>query len=989
MNQPISDAERSAMRFTAREKNKPRTDKAQCAPQAGRLHGRRENREIEELTAQCAALGKQLDDARDEIERMRKAAEMGTGKKSDKAVQKEMDALAKKIRRLEEERDAALAAKDALAAKLAALESSLAGDARFTKLTSELDAERTRAATLASKLKMKEEESATFQRRLEQLEKGGETAAEMQMNRQKKEYNEKVSRLEEKVARLEEDKVNLAGQVKTSKLKQDQLEELKAAFERDNARLTKQAQDADALTKRSEKALADARVMAQARSGGCSAEEKARLTSKIASLEILCSTLEAEVAGGSSGALDANSAALVRRYHDLVANLRLSDDDVSTLLSEGADWPPIRAQMPSSSLVDLLWLLTDQQDEREEDVRALEEKLARAKDDADKQKKRADAAIAAGHRAIQGDSYEAVARAAELDWERDRLERDRDRLERERDRLESDARGARDDKARDRETIVQLEARISAFEANASRQDRSPSRASSSFAAPTATSGYSQAVVDRLTKTITDLNQQVSELRDENTTLLLQLAGDGPAFDKVDRNKPRIDKAFLLNAGRLMERRDNRELDGANARIASLEAELAEVRKKGAVDAAMGSTSGGAVKVLQKEVCELRDKLSALQQHTSCTASEEGSAGPDGTARSSSGSSSGDDGDPSTAQARVHDLETHVKALLEVIDTQEGQFDRLELLCARSVGKSGATACGTCGELEGAVERLKGRVEALGEENTKLSAQVKLARAQHKQGDADAVLKLERLTARLAQADKRVEALEAETAAARTAARSKSKEMERALREKDGVCEKAVREWRSRYDRAKSAAEVAAESSTRRYADLLTNLRLTAHDVTTLLAEGPDWPPIRAQLRDLSLLDLLWVLTDKEDEQAEQTRVLNDKLARLEGEATKSKKSGADQLKQEKARCQKTIDELKARVEAFEASASRHARMPSQVSTKAPGSSDILGCSPAVVDRLTKRIAELNDQVSELRDENSARRPSAVALLLKLAGADD
>ncbi|GAA6053347.1 hypothetical protein JCM3770_004124 [Rhodotorula araucariae] len=530
MSQPPSEGERSTMRFTAREKNKPRADKAQLI-QAGRLHGRRENREIEELTVECAALSKQLEDARGEIERLRAAATAAGatgGKKGDKAAQKEMDALAKKVGRLEEERDAALAAKEALAAKLTAVESTLAADARLTELRGELDTQRTRAAKLAGQLQLKEEESRTFQRRLEQLEKGGETAAEMQMNRQKQDFNAKVSKLEEKVARLEEDKVNLAGQVKASKLKQDHLEELKAAFERDNARLTKQATDTETVARRSEKALADARVLTQAHAGGCTAEEKMRLTSQIASLEAICATLEAEGGGGGGGggALDARSAAIVQRYHDLVANLGLSDDDVATLIAEGPAWPPIRAQMPGGScLVDFLWLLTDREEERDEDLRGLEEKLAQAEAEADKHKKRADAAVAAGYRAAYGDVSEDAARAAKLVWERDQLESERDRLESERDRLQGEARAARDDKARDKETIVQLEARISAFEANASRQDHSPSRASSNFASPTTMSGYSQAVVDHLTKTITDLNEQVSELRDENTTLLLQLAG--------------------------------------------------------------------------------------------------------------------------------------------------------------------------------------------------------------------------------------------------------------------------------------------------------------------------------------------------------------------------------------------------------------------------------------------------------------------------------
>lgn len=297
MNEPLQEGGFSpAVRLTTREKSKPRTDKAQCVPslsplcrpctaaaaplsalgcplvygpraslvragdiqghfadllktprliQAGRLHGRRENREIDELTAHCATLTRQLEDARAEVESLKASGAAGAGgKKAEKAVQKEMDALAKKVRRgwpcwpcfasawevvtpcplggmtgqditdsgamasqvrrLEEDRDAAVAAKDALAAKVSALESSLATDARLVKLNADLDTERTRGASLAGKLRTAQEESAAFSRRLAQIEKGAETTAEMQMNRQKKEYNEKVSKLESMVASLEQ-----------------------------------------------------------------------------------------------------------------------------------------------------------------------------------------------------------------------------------------------------------------------------------------------------------------------------------------------------------------------------------------------------------------------------------------------------------------------------------------------------------------------------------------------------------------------------------------------------------------------------------------------------------------------------------------------------------------------------------------------------------------------------------------------------------------
>ncbi|GAA5997411.1 uncharacterized protein JCM10292_000243 [Rhodotorula paludigena] len=506
------DTAEKSLRHTTREKIKPRADKALLI-NAGRLHGRRENREIDELNATVEQLETQLKDARADAA---SALANSSGKSENKllkSLQKEVEARDKKIRRLEDERDAAVSARDALTSKLAAVEANLSFDARLVELNRELRQTRDRASQRQGKLQVVTEESEAYQTRLRQIEDGAETSAEAAMNRQKKEYTDKISKLEDKVHRLEADKVNLAGQVKTAKLRQDQLEELKAAYERDNQRMSKDAQDGEALSRHAEKALADARALSAAHEGGCSADEKSRLTEKIASLESLCSSLEKSATSESSG-VDAASAAKVRRYHDLLLNLRLSEDDVSTLLTEGADWPPVRAEMRTASLIDLLWLLTDQQDEREDEQRILEAKLARAESEATRQKKRADAAIAAGHRAAQGETSEAG-----------KLGEQMQELEDERNRLKREVEEAAADRARDKETIVQLESRISAFEANASRQDGSPSRASSNAAAPTTTSGYSQAVVDRLTKTIADLNEQLGAAREENTTLLLKLAG--------------------------------------------------------------------------------------------------------------------------------------------------------------------------------------------------------------------------------------------------------------------------------------------------------------------------------------------------------------------------------------------------------------------------------------------------------------------------------
>lgn len=145
----------------------------------------------------------------------------------------------------------------------------------------------------------------------------------------------------------------------------------------------------------------------------------------------------------------------VRRYHELLGNLRLSEDDVSNLLANGSDWPPVRASLTDSSLIDLLWLLNDQQDEAEEERQALGEKVARLETEVAKQKKRAEAAIAASYRGEK---------SVLVDLEgMEELKRKRDELERE---LEAALADREREKARAQEMIAQLEARASAFEVN-------------------------------------------------------------------------------------------------------------------------------------------------------------------------------------------------------------------------------------------------------------------------------------------------------------------------------------------------------------------------------------------------------------------------------------------------------------------------------------------------------------------------------------------
>ncbi|GAA6006578.1 hypothetical protein JCM10207_004981 [Rhodosporidiobolus poonsookiae] len=514
---------------------KPRKDKAMLI-QAGRLQGRRENREIDELNATVAALQKELDDARAKASATGATANgKGKGKESVevKAVQKEMGELQKKLRRLESERDTAVESRDALSTQLKEAQSSLAGDARLVETTAQLKAAQARVSALEAKLKAVSEECEVFQTRVRQLEQGAASTADLKRDKERKEYEGKVAKMEEKVGRLEGDKVTLAGQLRAAKTKLEGIESVKKALERDNERLEQQVKDADVLAERAEQALTDARAMSRGHQGCCSAEEKKRLTDKIAELEKLAATYEQRAdqleQGYAPSVPKPDSTSSSRRYRDLLENLRLSEDDVSTLLQEGADWPPVRAQMRSSSLIDLLWLLNDEQDEAEDDKKELQTKIARLEQDLQAVQRRAHAVEATAE-----DTARAATAASTLaakptaspasDAQARELEKERDELRRE---LQEAREGAMREKERKDETISELEARISAFESNA-QHSRSPSRMSSGNGGGghmSISSDRAQVFIQRLTATVNELNNDIAELRDENTALLLKLVG--------------------------------------------------------------------------------------------------------------------------------------------------------------------------------------------------------------------------------------------------------------------------------------------------------------------------------------------------------------------------------------------------------------------------------------------------------------------------------
>ncbi|GAA5834863.1 hypothetical protein JCM11251_002045 [Rhodosporidiobolus azoricus] len=498
---------------------KPRKDKAQVM-QSSRLQGRRDNREIDELNVTIAALEKEVDSLKSKL-----AGGEGKGKSegNDKQQQKDLADLQKKIRRLESDRDKAIDERDALADELKTAKAALEGDARLTKVTKELFDAQSQVSQLQAKLKSVQEEGEIFQTRVRQLEQGTTSTADIKREKEKRAWEESTAKKEDKIARLGADKVNLCGQLKAARAKQDQLEQLKNSLERENGRLSREV---EAFGNKA----SSANGSRSATSHTCTAEERKRLTDRIAELEKLAKSREHRdetlMNGGHPSTPTQSATNLVNRYRSLVENLRLSEDDVSTLLSEGPDWPPVRGQMRSSSLLDLLWLLQDEQDEADDDKKQYQEKIAKLEQDVLRQKRRADAIEARA----KVDLEEARGRAAAVAGGRTPPESREDspsmnglsgsstgdlkaemaRKERETEKLQ--------------ETIVQLEARVAAFElSGSSDRSPSPSRFSSRGLSISISGGQAQDFVRKLSKTVMELNDEIAALRMENTELLLKM----------------------------------------------------------------------------------------------------------------------------------------------------------------------------------------------------------------------------------------------------------------------------------------------------------------------------------------------------------------------------------------------------------------------------------------------------------------------------------
>ncbi|GAA6053343.1 hypothetical protein JCM3770_004122 [Rhodotorula araucariae] len=251
-------------------------------------------------------------------------------------------------------------------------------------------------------------------------------------------------------------------------------------------------------------------------------------------------------------------------------------------------------------------------------------------------------------------------------------------------------------------------------------------------------------------------------------------------------SRDRKDKTTLLNAGRLMSRRADREVEALKGTIAALEEEraLARVgREAQDLAAAMRRTDGGiAIKVLQKEVSDLRDKVATLEQERDAALDAR-----DALANSAAAAppSSVQSGDLDAAQRQCVMLSSKVAELEK------------RLVQAEASGANSGVSREEADKLEGELYSARHEVQVLNEDKSKLAAHFKLARAQQKQAEVDAAREATQLNDRLAAASKRIKALEADLARARTAASAVKADREEAaalLQQKHELCEICLKE---------------------------------------------------------------------------------------------------------------------------------------------------------------------------------------------------
>ncbi|PRQ72564.1 hypothetical protein AAT19DRAFT_16488 [Rhodotorula toruloides] len=499
-----------------------------------------------------------------------------------------------------------------------------------------------------------------------------------------------------------------------------------------------------------------------------------------------------------------------------------------------------------------------------------------------------------------------------------------------------------------------------------------------------------------------------------------------PTIHKRDRNKPRKDKAMLLNAGRLMERRENRELDELTAQIASLEKQLEEARAANASTAALSTTTGGAaVKQLQKEVSELKSRLSEAEaERDAATFAKESLE-----RQASRPGGGGGGGGSKQLQRELEETTKRLKAVEAELDLARQEARRLREQQARSYAANGCKMdAAEKAEYEEAMERVNVRLQTLEEKLAEEEKRTEVER--HIERAKQATRRAESAEDNLANA--RAHAQTAKSAQKEATALKKEKEqveqrlmeiertcadLQRALSEtQDDLADEKVlvgrlpREAQQRLEQAEKRHREEEQrlnkqlaNVTDRCALMCRTLQLKEADVATIFTRGDT--PLGRDLRKHGLRGLWSAYRDAQDSVVflkTQVSSLSAKIEDLQSQLDEQDHQslpgswpGTDDAAATKAEIDKLKSDLHAatlelanektrstelRTQAAAESASlreRIARLEAQRpatprSESAAPTASSTAQSRLVIERLTKTVEELNKQNAVLRNENRA-----------------
>ncbi|GAA5949878.1 hypothetical protein JCM3765_007721 [Sporobolomyces pararoseus] len=489
------------------------------------LRERREAREIEDLRCEVNNLKTQLTREKEKLEDQEKKVMKDSDRK---AIEREVVNLEKQLKRAQEEISSLTESRDSFKKQVTSLQSEIENDSRLLQLREELKLAKEVSTKSLIKLQALEEESQIYKERCKTLETLQEQQDEereftKELKREKKKLELGQVELENEIKQLEQTKQELSKSLEDAGKKIETLEQQIESLEKENARLIVEKEEL--VQQHAQQQIqpkpftrllpslfgtSDESVNLEKELKKENKELKQNLTLLEKRYQVLSEKKgfsNESITPSNSSVVDRNSKAEL--YDKLCENLSLDEDGVNLLLSSGIFWPPCRRSNPKESIIDLLWMLTDQQEEFEQDKSVWEEEKTLLENQVKELKK------------IGGDNGEG--------WEKfrtelEQLEKEQDELRVEKLRGEDERKELVEDKKKKDEIIAQLEARITAYEEAApvpnGNVPRSPAPSNQGGTSISVASGFA---MKTLVKTISDLNDQLAAVRDENTSLLLKL----------------------------------------------------------------------------------------------------------------------------------------------------------------------------------------------------------------------------------------------------------------------------------------------------------------------------------------------------------------------------------------------------------------------------------------------------------------------------------